>query len=198
MINFFMSFEIDKKGRWINSTLEGHCFDRKLALALSRFFKKHGQKQIVDLGCGPGWYVRILREKNLQAKGYDGNPYTPDITLQILADGTHCEVLDLSKRIFFKKKFDSVLSLEVGEHIPEKYEHIYLDNVAKNAINYVVLSWAIIGQSGSGHVNCKNNEYIIMEMQKRGFNFDKKASKYFRERASLPWFKNTIMVFVKV
>lgn len=192
-----MSFKIDKKGRWINSTLDGHCFDRKLALALARFFKKHGQKIIVDLGCGPGWYVRILREKGLSAEGYDGNPYTPDITSQILADGTCCDVLDLSKKIIFERQFDSVLSLEVGEHIPEIYEHIYLDNITRNSANYVVLSWAVIGQTGSGHVNCKNNEYIISEMKKRGFNHDTKASNYFRDRATLPWFKNTMMVFMK-
>ncbi|WP_183574650.1 class I SAM-dependent methyltransferase [Mucilaginibacter sp. X5P1] len=192
-----MSFEIDKKGRWINPTLEGHVFDRKLALALARFLKKNGQNPIVDLGCGPGWYVRILREKGLIASGYDGNPYTPGITAQLLADGTFCEQLDLSKRVRFDKRFDTVLSLEVGEHIPEKYEQIYLDNVAKNATNYVILSWAIVGQGGSGHVNCRNNEYVIGQMQKRGFSFDKKTSTYFRERATLSWFKNTIMVFGK-
>lgn len=192
-----MPFEIDKKGRWVNPSLEGHHFDRKLALALARFFKKNGQHHIVDLGCGPGWYVKILREKGLTATGYDGNPYTPDMTAQILADGTCCEQLDLSRPVRFDQRPDTVLSLEVGEHIPEKYEQIYLDNVAKNAVQYVILSWAIVGQGGSGHVNCRNNDYVISQMQKRGFSFDQKISAYFRERATLPWFKNTIMVFAR-
>jgi SAM-dependent methyltransferase len=192
-----MPFKIDKKGRWINGTLEGHCFDRKLALALVRYFKKKGQKNIVDLGCGPGWYVKTLKKKGLTAKGYDGNPYTPDISARILADGTCCEQLDLSKKVRFDNQFDIVLSLEVGEHIPEKYEHIYLDNVTRNAINYVVLSWAIEGQNGDGHVNCRNNDYVINQMENRGFFIDVKASNNLRERATLPWFKNTIMVFSK-
>ena len=192
-----MPFKIDEKGRWINGTLEGHCFDRKLALALARYLKKNGQQRIVDLGCGPGWYVKILREKCLNIDGYDGNPYTPHISRQILADGTHCEQLDLSEKVRLGHEFDTVLSLEVGEHIPEKYEQIYLDNVTQNAINQVILSWAVEGQSGSGHVNCRNNDYVIDQMEKRGFYINVKASNYFRGHATLPWFKNTIMVFGK-
>lgn len=178
--------------------MEGHCFDRKLALALARFFKKHNQANIVDLGCGPGWYVRVMKDKGLNAVGYDGNPYTEDISRQILGDGTCCGMLDLTKKVRFPNKFDAVLSLEVGEHIPEKYEQVYLNNLTKNVTNKVILSWAIEGQGGSGHVNCRNNDYVIDQMEQRGFAHNAKASVHLRERATLPWFKNTIMVFQKL
>lgn len=191
-----MPFEIDEKGHWINATLEGHYFDRELAFALARYLTENRQQNIVDLGCGPGWYVKTLREKGLTASGYDGNPYTPAISAETLADGTCCEQLDLSKPVEFKQKFDTVLSLEVGEHIPDEYEQIFLDNLTKNSIHQVILSWAVEGQGGSGHVNCRNNDYVIAQMENRHFFIDVTASNYFRKRATLPWFKNTIMVFV--
>jgi hypothetical protein len=87
------------------------------------------------------------------------------------------------------------MSLEVGEHIPAEFESIYLDNVAKHAKGLIILSWAVPGQNGDGHVNCQSNEHIIDEMHLRSFTLDEVATKALRNSASLWWFKNTIMVF---
>jgi hypothetical protein len=86
--------------------------------------------------------------------------------------------------------------LEVGEHIPKDYELVFLHNLCSASDN-IVLSWAIEGQSGLGHVNCQNNDYIIEKLSTFGYIYDSVTSEEARNFAELPWFKNTLMFFNK-
>ena len=122
--------------------------------------------------------------------GFDGNPHTPALTQGI------CGVLDLTNNDLNIGTYGWVISLEVGEHIPKEFEQRYLDNITKAAKFGVILSWAVVGQDGHGHVNCQNNDYIIAEMAKRGFTYSKIESEHLRKSATLSWFKNTLMVFI--
>jgi tryptophanyl-tRNA synthetase len=94
-------------------------------------------------------------------------------------------------------KFDCVLSLEVGEHIPKEYESVFIDNVCSHTNNLLIISWAVVGQGGDGHINCQNNEYVINQIESRGLLYNPLKSKELRESATIGWFKNTIMVFYK-
>lgn len=71
---------------------------------------------------------------------------------------------------------DWVVSLEVGEHIPARYEAAYFANLHRNNRCGVVLSWAVPGQSGRGHVNCRDNGYVAGEMRKLGYVLDEAAT----------------------
>ena len=113
-------------------------------------------------------------------------------------------MLDLSEPFDLKKKFDVVLSLEVAEHIPKQYEKTYINNLTKHANDWIVLSWAIPGQGGVGHVNEQTNEYVLGVLGNVGFVYHEKQSKHLRnssgkkgELSPCWWFKNTIMVFRK-
>jgi len=71
----------------------------------------------------------------------------------------------------------------------------------------VILSWALPGQEGDGHVNCQPNDYIIGQMQKLSFNFDKSTTDDMRRylwsnstcagQVNTPNFMYTLMVFTK-
>jgi tryptophanyl-tRNA synthetase len=51
-------------------------------------------------------------------------------------------------------QYDWIISLEVAEHIPEKYEAVYLDNIFRHAKEGIILSWAVPGQIGLSLVVC--------------------------------------------
>lgn len=191
-------FSIHQKGFWENETIEGHCFDGALCDVLGRLLLYRGVNTVVDLGCGPGWYVRGFRDRGLYAEGYDGNPHTHAISAELLGNDNPCRVCDLSAPLHLGKRFDYVVSLEVGEHIPQEYEQVFLENVTRHAIRGVVISWAIEGQGGDGHVNCRNNEYVIGKMIELGFREDLPAKRYLRRYASLSWMKNTLLAFVPI
>ena len=185
--------KIAQNGAWQNEGQEGHAFDIKLAREIYKFCYYHHIQEITDLGCGICSYVNYLKRQYdiFDVRGFDGNPNTVDY------GGYY---LDLSKKLnpLLILKTDMVISLEVGEHIPVEFEQNFIDNVCNFSSKFVIMSWAIEGQGGDGHVNCKNNNYIISEMKKRNFIPYMETTKLFRKRAKLPWFKNTIIVYRKL
>lgn len=190
--------EINPRGFWISNSLEGHCYDHKLVEALGFLLTFMEVKTVVDLGCGPGWYVKALRDKGFYVGGFDGNPYTKEISMGILQDGIYCEQLDLTQGFELEVPVDLILSLEVGEHIPVKYEEVFIQNLVRNTKNYIIVSWATEGQGGDGHINCRSNDYVIRKIKSYGFAENVPAKNFLRKRACLDWFRKTIMVFQKI
>jgi hypothetical protein len=134
---------------------------------------------------------KTFQENDINAVGFDGNPYTLILTNNL------CQVLDLSVPKKFDESFDWVLSLEVGEHLPQEFEDIFIHNLHNNNKNGIVLSWAIKGQGGHGHFNEQNNDYIKSKICRLGYINDTLAENILRKDSTLFWFKNTIMVFRK-
>lgn len=186
---------ISPNGYWEHGGLGGHVFDNGLAQGLLELLPFMEVRSVGDFGCGPGWYVALLRRRGYDIQGYDGNPTVEAVSRLFFDDGFYCQQADLSEEQETDEPFDMVLSLEVGEHIPANKEAVFLNNLANNAARYVLLSWAVEGQQGDGHVNCRSNEYITERMRERGFTFNEPASRYLRKCATKWWFKNTVMLF---
>jgi hypothetical protein len=165
----------------------GHIHSNKLCNNLLQLLDKN--KKIIDFGCGIGSYVDALIKEDFDAVGIDGiNPH----------NNPNIKIADLSNDINLGYK-GQVISLEVGEHIPEQYESIFLDNITKHCNDLMIISWAVEGQAGIGHVNCKSNEYIMNQITKRGFIYDANLTTLLRENVEdhCDYFRNTIMVFKK-
>ena len=193
--------KINSRGYWENETAEGHGVDTNLVIGIRTFLDREAESHyypeltLLDIGCGNGYYSHYLKMNSIYIEPtcYDGNPHTIEITKG------KCEIMDFSKYQVLPI-YDWVLSLEVGEHIPYEYEHIFIHNLVKHARFGIILSWATPGQNGDGHVNCKTNEYIREKIVKNGFKFDVNSTDFLRRMASpYPevgyWFKNTLMVF---
>jgi SAM-dependent methyltransferase len=181
---------IHEKGYWLSTNeTNTHVYDKLLCDA-TIFLIQNSIKTIIDIGCGNGAYTINFLQNGFDCVGFDGSPLTPELTNNV------CQIKDFSEYVDVGK-YDLVFCLEVGEHIPAKYEQIFIDNICRAAKDYIILSWGIVGQGGTGHVNCRNNDYIINEMLKRGFNFNLNDSNYLRKNSNFSYFKNTIMAFNK-
>ncbi|MCL4127508.1 UNVERIFIED_CONTAM: hypothetical protein GTU68_047722, partial [Idotea baltica] len=123
--------------------------------------------------------------------GYDGA-----LNIERLTDH-FVHSLELSRPVDLGRKFDWVLSLEVGEHIPAQYEDIFLDNLIRHADKGIILSWAIPGQQGLSHVNLHPNEYIISKMKGKGLTHDAVSEIILRNHTTIGYFMKTVMVFRK-
>jgi Methyltransferase domain len=178
--------QIHPDGYWLSQE-EGHVFDPALARELEHFL--YG-KSVCDFGCGMGHYVHWLRKCGVECDGYDGNPNTYELTLGA------CHTLNLAKPVDLTKRYDVVTCLEVAEHIPKQYETVFLDNLARHAKEMILLSWAVPGQLGDGHVNCRMNSYVIYRLWQRGFRLQTAETIYLRTHCSF-WSPHTLMVFSK-
>jgi SAM-dependent methyltransferase len=180
---------MNNRGVWDESEAKSrHVFDLGLCFGIADYISQNDT--IVDIGCGNGAYVKALKKVGFDIIGFDGCLITPEITEGL------CEVCDFSERADIGV-YDVVLCLEVGEHIPAEYENIFIDNVCRATKKLLILSWAIEGQGGDGHVNCRNNDYIINKIEQEGLKYDKLMGDKLRGLAFHEWFKNTIMCFKK-
>lgn len=73
---------------------------------------------------------------------------------------------------------------------------IFIDNITFHCKKYLIVSWAIRGQHGNGHVNCLNNDEILPEFERRGFELMETETKFARSiiENNVGWFRNTLFV----
>jgi len=181
-----MPSAIDPHGIWLLPHPDGQLWDPKLAIFLAGLFQG---KTVIDLGCGLCHYLKAWRQAGVDVDGMDGSPFVADLRLG-------CYVMDLAEPILFaKSNYDWAFCLEVGEHIPPEHAGTFLDNVAAAAREGIVLSWAVPGQPGHGHVNCRPNEWVIWQLELRGFALDRRLTRFVREIAYLPYLRQTLVVF---
>lgn len=168
---------------------ENYPKSEKLAKNIAGIF--HHGVYVIDFGCGDGYYLDQLHKEGFKYLiGVDG----------IKSTNHKCIMeADLSVPHTFPWR-GYVISLEVGEHIPAEYEQVFIDNICRHCSQRMVISWALPGQRGLGHVNCRPNEYVIGEIEKRGFQFNKHATDFLRSDIEnhVTYFKSTLMVFDKV
>ena len=179
----------EKSGIWnLEMASKHHSFDPVLAGAIGYLFGH--PRRVADLGCGTGRYCKIFEAFGWDVDGWEG-------TENIEKLGIYDNILQIDLSIPIHKVnlyYDLVVCLEVGEHIPQEREHIFIDNVCKFASKDLVLSWAIPGQGGKGHFNERTNKYVMDKFRERGLYTMKRKSKILRYYSTLRWFKNTILV----
>jgi hypothetical protein len=187
--------KINERGYWENDTTEGHGHDEGLAKALAVFFKNNKARDIIDIGCGDGYYTKYLLNNNIKCDGYDGNPNT-----ELITDGLCC-MFDFTYPMAIAP-YDWTLSLEVGEHIPKNFEDMFIKNLVDTNIYGAVVSWSIPEYGGDGHVNPRSNEYITNKFFDLGMYLDIESMDILRNSvAKYPtpcyWFSRTLFVFRK-
>lgn len=171
--------------------LEGviwHQHSNKLMVKILELFPK--DIPVIDLGCGHNFYVSVLKYAGYEAIGIDMTDLGSKHFLQ----------KDLTKFPLFNTKdwkLSNVISLEVGEHIPYDLHGGYIDNLCSFGED-IIMSWATKGQPGVGHINCQNNDWVISQMLKRGYQLNSQKTKELRSAVDgchCSWFKNTLMYF---
>ena len=183
---------ITETGIWgLEEAMRSHCVSSELAVWLAKYLDK--SILVNDLGCGNGFYSDILHKAGFSVFAYEGTEEIDKIALY-----KPITIMDLS-RPFLNIRPGQVICLEVGEHIPEQYEQILIDNISYATLTTAILSWAVPDQPGVGHVNCKDKEYIISEFGRRGLHVDKNATAVLRAMnfEGCHWFNNTIFILIR-
>ncbi len=182
---------MNQTGVWDNEEkISGHRHSENLARAIVTILMERQDEPVYDLGCGDGYYTGYFHSFNIDCTGFDGNPANLKPDDRIIKQ-------DLTEPLKLNKK-GAVICLEVAEHIPVQFENQVLDNIANNCSVKAIISWAVPGQGGLGHVNERENYYVIGRMQDKGFKMNFQETIFLRsavEKDECHWFKNTLLVF---
>lgn len=163
-----------------------------------KFIEAQGYQSLADYGAGLGGFAMHFKKNGVaDVHCYDGNAE--------IVESSHglCQQVDLGLEQPHLSKVDLTMSLEVGEHIPAKHETTFLTNLCTASKQAIVLSWALPGQGGTGHVNEQSSEYIIGQVENLGFGFklDRNHTEDLRRAAAqCPkhwYFMHDTLVFLK-
>lgn len=151
-----------------------------------------------DIGASRGLYVRKLLAMGISAKGYDKfTEYEPLVT--------RCDItqpMTLESGIGWGKKFFVTLCLEVFEHVEDVHWERMILNLIQRA-NVVIFSAALLGQGGTGHINCRSRYEWIRRFAMMGWMLDLDSTEHLvaflsKNPGVMGWLKANVMIFVRV
>lgn len=93
---------------------------RKRLICAADFLQKTGAKKVVDMGCGDGSFIKLIKRKNILVEdlwGVDLNSSVVNLIKQI--PDVHFAVQNLFQTNFSDHSFDTVVSLDTLEHIDD-------------------------------------------------------------------------------
>lgn len=168
--------------------------EKPQADSIARWIERKNPKLVYDIGCGPGTYVNSMRDRNINAYGFDidvrvsgkSNLYNFDFTKN------HQEI-----------PCELAVCLEVAEHIDESLADMFVDNVVKSIASGGLLVWtaAIPGQGGIGHINCQPKEYWEKKLTNLGLvripEMETELINEVYQSIHMGWFVNNLMIFQK-
>lgn len=141
---------------------------------------------VLDVGCGQGEWVQAFR-----AHGVD-DVLGVDISAP---DGEEFIRVDLTERLALGRVFDLALCLEVGEHLPETSADTLIDTLATHS-DTVVFSAAVVGQEGTGHINCQPHEYWHEKFEARGYAMEDTIRPLIATDWRIsPWYRSNIFLY---
>jgi hypothetical protein len=134
--------------------------------ALSQLFPNEMPTSMLDVGCGPGTWLRAAMERGVNDfVGIDGIEVPSD---ELLFPSDKFFRVDLSASLDLGRRFAVAFCLEVGEHLESDGANQLVRSLTKHA-DTVVFSAACPGQPGQHHVNCQWPEYWQALFNSSGF-----------------------------
>lgn len=157
------------------------------------------QGSIIDVGCGTGALLEVLRNKGCEAFGLDYSEaalkFCRSRHLSVAKFDLEGDALDLGR------VYDVAVSMEVAEHLPRKVADRYVDFLTRLS-PVVIFTAAQPGQGGADHVNEQPLSYWIAKFRTRGFTHLDSVSQRWRETWEAAgnvesWYFKNLMIFRK-
>ena len=151
---------------------------------------------VLDVGCGVGTWLKVWKEEIgvSDVIGIDGE-YVNRQMLQIPADNFISK--DLKESFSLNRKFDLVMSLEVGEHLPTEKSALFVENLCRHG-DVVVFSAALLKQQGTYHINEQLPEFWAKLFLERGYvAVDILRDQIWNNEKVEWWYRQNIILYVK-
>jgi hypothetical protein len=168
---------------------------RSAAIVAPLVLQHYEAVSLADLGCGRGaWLVEWQRAGVADYLGIDGD-YVDQGRLFIPRDRFSTQ--DLTRRFDIGRRFDLVVSLEVGEHISPGDTETFVDNLCTHS-DAILFSAAVPGQGGLSHVNEQDYAFWRQRFSARDYRLFDFIRPMLRLRYEVePWYRYNSLFFAR-
>lgn len=174
---------------------EKECAQKFSSILIPYVLERLKCKTVVDFGCGVGECLNVVKQCPGIEKvmGLDGEWVREH--LEIKQD--EFLVCDLTQEINLREKYDLAISLEVAEHLPEKYAKIFINNLVRHA-DIVLFSAAAPYQGGTHHVNEQYPSYWEKIFSELHFSMcDCIRSQFWNDSRISHFYRQNIFIYCK-
>jgi SAM-dependent methyltransferase len=181
---------------FFSMTVRGPAVQSALAIATS-IINDLGPRTVIDVGCGIGALLEVLKERGCTVRGIDYADYALGYCrsrgLDVLKLNLECDAYPIDET------FDVAVSMEVAEHLPASAADRFVDLLVSLS-PCVVFTAAPPGPGGRDHVNEQPFCYWIAKFSDRGYWHDEQLTEKWREEwrqvgTVAHWYYRNLMVF---
>lgn len=182
-----------KTGFWVSKSLTHYKFNKKLCERIIQLCIAESVQSVIDLGCGPGLYVKEFINHGIPSVGYDGNSLTSYFSSTLSKNGIPlCFQADITEEFEVEMPFDMTICINVLEYIPLSYWQIVIDNFVKCTNNYLVICL------NYGKLCSSNLAYLKKNIESRGFIADSLASYYIKQGLGKEFLQENVIYVYKL
>jgi SAM-dependent methyltransferase len=152
-------------------------------------------KSVIDVGCGLGTWLSVFQAHGVEDVWGIDCDYVDQNLLEIPKE--RFLTFDLKSPFRLNREFDLVVSLEVGEHLPNECAETFVDSLTKLA-PVILFSAAIPFQGGTKHINEQWQDYWVKHFQNKGYvAIDCIRNRVWENERVEFWYAQNMLVFAK-
>lgn len=192
------AWRLDSASTWPH----GHVVDETFAFEVSKLVRPQSQQRattLLDVGAGVGVYGAFFASCRHQGApsiawtGIDGSDGVEQLSEGAPSRVTQVNLCNSSSTNV--GMHDWVMSLEVGEHLPQSCLTSFLGILDRSNRVGVVLSWGHYGQPGIGHITPRAGRDVAATMRFLGYMEDINASAVLQGASSATWIAHNARVY---
>jgi len=147
---------------------------------------------VLDVGCGRGFWLKAALDLGIPTVlGLDGVAIPKD---RLLISEKCFRLQNLTESWCLSKRFDLVICVEVGEHLPGDHAEKLIRGLTASG-DKVVFSAAIPDQPGQGHINCQWPEFWQALFNLNGFVCDDAIRwRIWTDERIEPWYRQNLFI----
>jgi len=178
--------------KWYESFQDASYVSAKVLLR--HFFSSYRPTSMIDIGAGIGLFLTVAKESGVvDLLGIEG-----DWVKGIHNPSIKFIYQNLEEPLVIDKRYDTVLCLEVAEHLSPGRADTFVDDICKASSGVIIFGAAMPFQGGAHHVNEQDPSYWIQKFAEHDYEcIDFFRARLWKEPLALTWHAQNTFLYIK-